>query len=259
MENTPWVRGCLYGPQPSPQLGETLWINPLPGSYKLCSFNCLYCRFGESDKIAADVTPYLSDLPSAEKILADLKERLAFGVEFDTVVLSGNGEPTLRPDFADLVKKINSFLRSAYPGKTIGLLSNGSGLVRKDVFDSLESFDLPIFKFDTGKPSTFHRINRPSLDVVYEDIFEQLRKIGPRVHLQSVFVGGLRGNMNEADIIMWQQAVADIKPKSVEIYSIKNAIPENAVDVVPLHELDDLAFSSEKKTGVPITAFGNWE
>ncbi len=259
MENTPWVRGCLYGPEPSPQLGETLWINPLPGNYKLCSFNCLYCRFGQSDKIAADVTPYLGDLPPTEKIIADLKERMAFGVEFDTVMLSGNGEPTLRPDFAELVKKLNSFLRSAYPGKTFGLLSNGSGLVRDDVFDTLDSFDLPIFKFDAGKPSTFHRINRPSIDVVYEDIFEQLRKIGSRIHLQSVLIGGPRGNMNEADIVMWQQAVADIRPKSVEIYSIKRAIPENAVDVVPLHELEDLAFNAEKKTGVPITAFGNWE
>lgn len=259
MENTPWVRGCLYGPEPSPQLGETLWINPLPGNYKLCSFNCLYCRFGESDKIAADISPFLKDLPSIEKIIGGLKERMEFGVEFDTVVLSGNGEPTLRPDFAELASKLNSFLRSAYPGKTFALLSNGSGLVREDVFEAVSVFDLPIFKFDAGKPSTFHRINRPSLDIVYEDIFEQLRKIGPRVHLQSVFVGGLRGNMNDGDVTMWTQAVADIKPKSVEIYSIKRSIPETAVEVVPFHELDDFAFNAEKKTGVPITAFGNWE
>ncbi len=259
METVPLTKAFLYGPATSPRLGETLWVNPLPIKYKLCSFNCLYCRLGESDKITSDISPYLEDMPGVDDIVATLKLRLDENIEFDTVALSGNGEPTLHPDFLALARKINQLLKSCFPGKTLALLSNSSGLIHEDVIESIDLFDLPVFKLDVGRPSSFYRINRPDPNVVYEEILEKLREIGPRIHLQSVFVGGLRGNMNEVDIPMWAQAVADIKPKAVEIYSTKRSAPENDIDIVPHEKLEELAKEIEKQTGVPIVSFGKWE
>lgn len=259
METLPLATACLYGPAESPRLGETLWINPLPIKYKLCSFNCLYCRLGPSDKIASDVTPYLEDIPSVDDVVATLKLRIEEGIDFDTLALSGNGEPTLHPEFPTLSKKIRNLLDEKYPGKTFCVLSNSSGLVREEVLQSIDFFDLPIFKFDVGKPSSFYRINRPDPNVVFEDIFTQLRKVGPKIHLQAVFVGGLRGNMNDAEIKMWIQAVADIRPKAVEIYSINKSLPQMGINVVPAVELEQLANRMEEETNVPVTAFGTWE
>lgn len=259
METIPKSTSCLYGPVASPRLGDTLWVNPLPTKYKLCSFNCLYCRLGPSDKIAADVTPYVADMPTVEHILGELKTAFDEGIDFDTIALSGNGEPTLHPEFGKLVHKINSLVKERFPGTTLALLSNASRLVHEEVRETVDLFDLPIFKFDVGRPSSFYRINRPDPHVIYEDILLQLRKIGPKVHIQTVFVGGPRGNMDDTDIQMWIQVMADIRPKAVEIYSINRKIPEHGIEVVPVEELERLAQSVEEKIGVTVTAFGSWQ
>jgi wyosine [tRNA(Phe)-imidazoG37] synthetase (radical SAM superfamily) len=240
-------------------LGQTLWVNPLPIKYKLCSFNCLYCRLGASDKIAADVTPYLDDLPSVDDIIATLRLRLDEGIEFDTLALSGNGEPTLHPDFLKLSLKIHKLLKRYYPHKTLALLSNSSGLVRKQIRESVDLYDLPIFKLDVGRPSSFYRINRPDPNVIYEDILAELRMIGPKVHVQTVLVGGPRGNMNDVDVNMWIQAMQGVKPKAIEIYSINREIPETGAQIVPAAELERLAHRVEDELGIPVAAFGNWE
>jgi wyosine [tRNA(Phe)-imidazoG37] synthetase (radical SAM superfamily) len=258
METIPKATSCLYGPVASPRLGDVLWVNPLPTKYKLCSFNCLYCRLGPSDKIAADVSPYVADMPTVEQILGELKKTFDEGIDFDTIALSGNGEPTLHPEFGKLVRKINSSVKGRLPGTTLALLSNSSGLLHEDVLETLDLFDLPIFKFDVGKPSSFYRINRPDPDIIYEDIFAQLQKVGPKIHMQTVFVGGPRGNMNDADIKMWTRAAAEIRPKAIEIYSTNRAIPEHGVDVVPTEELEKLAQRVEAEVGVPVVAFGKW-
>jgi len=259
METMPWAEGCFYGPAASPRLGETLWINPLPVDYKLCSFNCLYCRLGPSDRVTSDVTPYLKDMPTVEKIVSMLEKALDEGVEFDTLALSGHGEPTLYPELIKLVRAISSLKQRRFAGKTFALLSNSSGLVREEVVRSVEFFDLPIFKLDAGKPSTFHRINQPEPGVVYEDIFTQLCKIGPRIHLQTVFVAGPRGNVNTDDIRVWMQAIKGIKPKTVEIYSINREFPGKGIEMVPLVVLEALARKAEAETGIPVDAFGKWE
>lgn len=259
METMPWAKGVLYGPAESPRLGETLWVNPLPIYYKLCSFNCLHCRLGESDKITSDVTPYVEDMPPVEKVAALLNRALDERIDFDTLALSGNGEPTLHPEFAKLVKEISRIKQQRFPGKTFTLLSNASGLVREDVMESVKHFDLTIFKLDAGQPSTFHRVNRPDPGVVYEEIVEQLCKVGAKAHLQTVFVAGPRGNLNAEDIKFWMQAIAQIKPKTVEIYSINREFPGKGIEMVPLALLETLARKTEVETGIAVDAFGHWK
>lgn len=258
MEAVPETKALLYGPADSPRLGFTLWVNPLPIKYKLCSFNCLYCRLTESDKVAPDGSEFTDDIPAVDDIVATLKLRLDENIDFDTLALSGNGEPTLHPDFLRLTKEIRRTLDSACPGKTFTLLSNSTGLVREEVFESVKFYDLPIFKFDVGRPSSFYRINRPHPAVVYEEILVKLRELGNNIHIQTVFVGGPRGNMNEVDVNLWMQAIADIKPKAVEIYSINRNIPDNGVEMVPEEGLEKMAAKVEEETGIPVAAFGNW-
>jgi wyosine [tRNA(Phe)-imidazoG37] synthetase (radical SAM superfamily) len=259
METMPWVKGCLHGPDSSERLGETLWVNPLPTEYKLCPFNCLYCRFGESSKVVADVAPYVKDMPELDYLMAELNCRLDDGVEFDTLAISGNGEPTLYPDFKKMVALISNLKEERFPGKTFALLSNASGLIHGDVIASVSDFDLPIFKLDAGNPSTFHRVNQPAEEVVYEQIVDKLKEIGPRVHLQTVFVAGPRGNMNKTDIDSWMQVIGEVNPKTVEIYSINREFPGMGIEMVPFLVLEALAKKTKAKTDVPVVAFGKWE
>jgi len=258
MNPVPLLSGCIWGPLANPRFGQILWVNPLPTAYKLCSFNCLYCRFGASDKVVTDVTPYIGDIPSANKILAEVEKMLRKGVEFDTIALSGNGEPTLHPEFPKLVHGIRKILKEKKINKTYALISNSSILVKDEIMTLVDEFDLPIFKLDSGRQETFERVNRPAPGIKYSKIVEQLEKIGPNIHLQTVFLAGPRGNLNATDIRLWIQVVRQIKPKVVEIYSINREFPGMGIEMVPLVILEELARKAEKNTGVKVVPYGNW-
>ncbi|MBN2379548.1 radical SAM protein [candidate division WOR-3 bacterium] len=259
MERIPILKGCIWGPMESPRLGKTVWVNPLPVGYKLCSFNCLYCRLGASDTVAADITPYLRDLPSANKILTELERTLKRGADFDTLALSGNGEPTLHPDFPKLVYGTRRLLKQYKQDKTFALLSNSSTLVRREIRELVGEFDLSIFKLDAGRSEIFQRVNRPDPGLVFEDMVEELRKLGSRIHLQTVFVVGPRGNMDSNDIKLWMRTIMGIKPKVVEIYSINREYPGMGIEMVPLVILEELARKAQRNTGLEVVAYGNWK
>ncbi|MBD3285923.1 radical SAM protein [candidate division WOR-3 bacterium] len=258
METIPLLKGCVWGPFQSPRLGRTLWINPLPTAYKLCSLNCLYCRLGASDNVATDVTPYENDMPSAERILSSLEDTLLKGADFDTLAVSGNGEPTLHPEFGDIARGIRGLLADNDIKKTFALLSNSTTLVKEDIKNLVSEFDLPIFKLDAGREETFERVNRPDPHIKFEDIVTELKELGPGIHLQAVFVAGPSGNMNARDLEAWMKIIREIKPKAVEIYSTNREFPGMGIQMVPLVILEELAKKAEKYSKIPVVAYGNW-
>ena len=104
MQTLPLQKGIIYGPVKSRRLGSSLGINLLPKSYKLCTFNCLYCHYGWTDKHTFDVTGYLSDLPTVEQVRKSLRDWLERNKNsVDYITFSGNGEPCLHPDFDKMV------------------------------------------------------------------------------------------------------------------------------------------------------------
>jgi len=258
METIPLLKGCVWGPFQSPRLGRTLWVNPLPTAYKLCSLNCLYCRLGASDNVATDVTPYKDDMPSAKRILSSLEDTLQKGADFDTIAVSGNGEPTLHPEFGTIVRGARRLLTENNIAKTFTLLSNSTTLVNEEIRELVSTFDLPIFKLDAGNRETFERVNRPDPHIVYDDVVAELTKLGPGIHLQTVFVAGPSGNMQARDLEAWMRIIREIKPKAVEIYSMNREFPGMGIEMVPLLILEKLAKKAEKYSKIPVVAYGNW-
>lgn len=47
MSGIPLQPRIIYGPILSRRLGRSLGINLLPVNRKVCSFNCVYCQYGE--------------------------------------------------------------------------------------------------------------------------------------------------------------------------------------------------------------------
>ena len=92
----------VFGPIYSRRLGSSLGVNILPSKGKLCNFDCIYCECGwNADGIAERRFPTLAEVESA---LSDKMEKLAAeGVPVDSITFSGNGEPTMNPDFAGIV------------------------------------------------------------------------------------------------------------------------------------------------------------
>ena len=118
-------RKIIYGPVNSRRLGRSLGINILPRSQKICSFNCLYCQYGLNDRknsknnkvIFPDQNEVLLAVENALKHLDPPPAYLTF---------SGNGEPTLHPEFPDIVDRIQWLKKKQCPESKTAILSNSS-------------------------------------------------------------------------------------------------------------------------------------
>jgi len=89
----------IFGPIHSRRLGLSLGINLLPVDGKLCNYDCIYCECGWGRTLTAQ--PHL---PTREDISKGLRQCLAWMQQaasiLDAITFSGNGEPTLHPQFS---------------------------------------------------------------------------------------------------------------------------------------------------------------
>ena len=96
----------IYGPIQSRRLGSSLGINILPTNIKYCNFNCLYCQYGWND-IPSLKNKKQMPFPGVGKILTALETTLKIlEPKPSTITFSGNGEPTLHPDFHEIVNGV---------------------------------------------------------------------------------------------------------------------------------------------------------
>ncbi len=230
--------GIIYGPVRSRRLGCSLGVNLLPCDYKLCSFDCIYCHYGRTEVKAP--SPSREHFPGVRDVLAALERTLRQRRDFETITFSGNGEPTLHPDFAELASEARR-LRDRYaPAAKLALLSNSSTAHRPDIREALGQFDLPIMKLDAGDSGTLARVNRPAAQVGLDDMVGALSQI-PHLTVQSVIVAGHLGNADEEVLERWLAALARIGPREVQIYSSDRPVAETGVERVPPPVLQQLA------------------
>lgn len=175
-------KGILYGPVDSRRYGKSLGINLMPTGYKLCSFNCVYCHYGLTEKCTMDVEGYEDDLPTFDDVVRAVEEAAQSSVDFDLITFSGNGEPTLYPRFSELVDEIVRLRNRYRPAARVALLSNATGLIKKEIRDSLPKIDLPVLKLDAGTDKKFQAINRPARAVRFEEIVKLLCSLDKHLH-----------------------------------------------------------------------------
>lgn len=246
--------GILYGPVNSRRYGRSLGINLSPCDYKLCSFNCIYCHFGWTDVTALTAVDHAKDLPAPEEVIRAVDEALQSDLEFDQITFSGNGEPTLYPEFAVIVDAVRDLIDQFRPDVKLALLSNSTGLLRDDVRRVVPKIDLPVFKLDAGNDRLFRQINRPAKGIQYSDILLLLRALD-NIYIQTVLVDGDPSNITKRAIDAWYERIAEIKPKAVHLYSIDRPVPHTKITLVSPERLRQIAREGEARTGIPIHAY----
>jgi wyosine [tRNA(Phe)-imidazoG37] synthetase (radical SAM superfamily) len=244
----------LYGPIPSRRLGRSLGINLLPSTYKLCSFNCLYCHYGRTAVHTLDVGPRAPDLPRAELVIERIRIALRSALDFDYLTFSGNGEPTLHPQFAELVDRVVRLRDQYRPGVKVALLSNSTGLFAPAVRDSLTKIDLPVFKLDAGTPELFRRINRPVKGVEFSAVVDALVSLD-HPYIQTLLVDGSPSNVTAGQVEAYLRHIACIQPTEVHIYSIDRPVADPRLVRVSPQRLLEIARLGEAQTGVTFKAF----
>ncbi|MFQ5851299.1 MAG: radical SAM protein [Candidatus Binatia bacterium] len=237
----------------SRRLGLSLGINLLPPAYKLCSFNCLYCQYGWTYKPTLHLTHQLKDLPRTEEISVvlerSLQDIIRRGTKVDSITLSGNGEPTLHPDLAEIIGRAKTLRNTYLPNAKLAILSNSSTVSKKEVRDALEMLDMKVMKLDAGSEELMRQLNGPSPPLYLGEIVAGLKKLR-EVVLQSLFVQGRVTNADPNSLQHWIEKVKEIQPILVQVYTLDRVPAERRLWRVNLPTLQWIARQVYWQAGV---------
>jgi wyosine [tRNA(Phe)-imidazoG37] synthetase (radical SAM superfamily) len=244
----------IYGPISSARYGNSLGINLL-GKEKACSYNCVYCHLGPSSLTMNHIRKDYG-FAQIEQIKTDLAAYFAKNLKPDHLVVSGNGEPTLHPDFDDAMKAIVECRNANGAGVKIVVLSNGAHLDSKKVVAGLRLADERVIKFDAGSDAMMTKVNDPLVRVNVSKLLNAIGKLGPFT-LQSLFCKGAVDNSTNEAIEEWIEIVGMLKPLDIQICTLSR---ESGVrtDIQALDEdsLYGIAFKLKKRTGLEARVFG---
>ncbi len=239
----------IFGPVHSRRLGVSLGINLLPSDGKCCSFDCLYCECG----LNAERRPS-SPLPTRQEVTEVLERQLlkmhTEGPKPDVLTFAGNGEPTLHPEFPEIVDDVIA-LRDRYCSEAkISVLSNSTQVHRPKVRQALMRTDNPIMKLDTANEAYIRFLDRPQGHYEVESIIEHLAEMSPKVIIQTMFLQGaplnspIMGNLdNTGDeyVRPWLEALRRIRPRQVMVYTLDRETPVQGLEKAKPEVLDAIA------------------
>lgn len=238
-------QSIIYGPIHSRRLGTSLGIELMPLDHKLCTFNCVYCECGWNTPIAHPV------LPTRKEVKAALEEKLStfdFRLStIDVITFSGNGEPTLHPEFLGIIQDTCA-LRDRYcPKAKVSVLSNSTQLGRPDVVEALRLCDNRILKLDAATDEMMRRIDLPVNEHLnVETIIQWLSQFNGDFTLQTCFLKGTHNgqiidNTEEKELVKWYEVVDILHPKQIMIYVIDRKTPEENLEKIPRDCMEAIA------------------
>lgn len=230
----------VFGPIFSRRLGASLGVNVLPVKGKLCNFDCVYCECGwNRDGVSDRRFPRLAEV---EQALQHKMESLkADGVAVDSITFSGNGEPTLNPDFAAIVDATVRLRDMYFPHAKVSVLSNATMLGRPAVFEALRKIDNPILKIDASSDMLIRQMNRPSGNYALTDVVKHLKAFDGEFVLQTMFLRSpefdtVAGGALEA----WMDIVREVKPREIMVYTIDRETPDKTLGKYTEEEMRSL-------------------
>lgn len=245
----------IFGPVKSRRLGVSLGINLLPATRKICNFNCIYCECGWTDTSTTDK----SSFPKREEISKALELKLsrmkADNQAPDVITFAGNGEPTLHPDFPEIIDDTIRLRDEYVPGSKIAVLSNSTTITLPGIKEALLKVDQNILKLDSGFDLTVKTHNQPRVNFSVAELISNLKQFDGQLIIQTLFLRGqyndkVIDNTTPEELEAWLKAIEIIRPSEVMIYTISRDTPEGSrLTRVPARELRQIA-SMVKKLGI---------
>ena len=230
-----------YGPIHSRRLGTSLGMELMPLAHKLCTFNCVYCECGWNTPVSHP------KLPTREEVKMALEARLKEGLDLDVITFSGNGEPTLHPDFLGIIEDTCALRDQYCPKAKVSVLSNSTQLGRPDVVQALRLCDNRILKLDAATDEMMRRIDLPVNEhLTVKQIIEWLAQFNGDFTLQTCFLRGEHAgqridNTTPEELEAWYKAVDTMHPKQIMIYVIDRKTPEENLTKISREEMETIA------------------
>ena len=235
----------VYGPIHSRRLGTSLGMELMPLEHKLCTFNCVYCECGWNQPVHHPV------LPTREEVKVALEAKLSAisnqSSALDVITFSGNGEPTLHPDFLGIIEDTCALRDQYCPNAKVSVLSNSTQLGRPDVVKALKLCDNRILKLDAATDTMMRRIDLPVNEhLTVQTLIDGLAQFNGDFILQTCFLRGEHDglpidNTTPEELAAWYEAVETLRPKQIMMYVIDRKTPEEHLSKISREEMESIA------------------
>ena len=215
----------VFGPIFSRRLGSSLGINLLPEKGKICNFDCIYCECGWNRDGRDDTV-----LPTAAKVRGDLERMLVKlqkeSTPVDSITFSGDGEPTLNPEFPQIIDDTLRLRDQYYPQAKVSVLSNATRVHVPQVFAALCKVDNPIMKIDAPTNELVTKINMPAPGYDVNRVIEALKQFQGNFVLQTCMLRGNGFDSSSPEVVgPMMDIVRLLKPREWMVYTIDRATP----------------------------------
>lgn len=248
----------IFGPVHSRRLGLSLGVNLLPPDSKICSFDCIYCECGWN---RPGDRPRFNRREDVARLLTEkLSEMAAAGTPPDVITFAGNGEPTLHPQFEEIIDDTLKIRDALTPAAKVSVLSNATQIGRESVRRALLRVDNNILKLDSAFDDTVRLIDNPQGDYSVAKTVANMKKFDGHITIQTLFLRGEYNgrrvdNATPEEVEAWLGLVAEIKPRGVMIYTIDRDTPAPNLEKVGVEELQRIA-GRVRELGIPTIVAG---
>jgi wyosine [tRNA(Phe)-imidazoG37] synthetase (radical SAM superfamily) len=251
--------------------GLSVGVNMNPD--KNCNFNCVYCEVHRNGdpRVELDVDQMAGELRATLALVRAerLRERPWYRnlpdelLQLRHVALSGDGEPTLSPKFAEALQAVvHVRALGGYPFKLV-LITNGTGLDLPHVLNGLKHFtrsDEIWIKLDGGTHAYLNKINRA--DIPLEKILSNILLVGRTrpIVIQSLFPSFQGEEPPLEEIEQYARRLLEIKNSGanislVQIYSGTRPSAASQCGHLPLKVLSRIAHTVRQNTGLRAEVF----
>lgn len=227
----------VFGPIFSRRLGSSLGVNILPSKGKLCNFDCIYCECGwNKDGIAERKFPLLEDVKEA--LEEKMSKAASEGVPVDSITFSGNGEPTMHPDFPQIIDATLKCRDKYFPAAKVSVLSNATLIGRPPIAEALMKVDNPILKIDASSDELIGLMNKPVGRYRLEETIEAMLKFNGNFILQTMFLKSPDFDTAAPEALeKWMEIVRRVRPREIMVYTIDRETPDKTLQKYTVEEM----------------------
>ena len=163
------------------------------------------------------------------------------GKAIDSITFSGDGEPTLNPEFPRIIDD-TLFLRDAYcPGAKVSVLSNATRVHIPEIFEALRKVDNPILKIDAPTDGLVAQINQPAPGYSLARVIEALERFEGNFVLQTMFLKSKDFDSASPEVLNgWMDIVRRLKPRQVMVYTLDRPTPEQDLEAFSVEKMRTL-------------------
>lgn len=232
----------VFGPIFSRRLGTSLGINLLPEKGKICNFDCIYCECGWNKDGRDDTV-----IPTAAKVRADLERMLLRlreeGTRVDSITFSGDGEPTINPEFPQIIDDTLALRDRLAPSAKVSVLSNATRVHVPEVFAALCKVDNPIMKIDAPTNELVERINHPAPGYDVAKVVESLKQFKGDFVLQTCMLSSQEYDFDSSRhevLDGWMEIVRQLRPREIMVYTIDRPTPAQGLVKFTVEQMTSL-------------------